>query len=159
MACLITEWWVLTELGEADYSPLGGRKVELRCQSGSRFGGRAKVSACKDISTAQVASIANSIVKVELLLFFHSNPMAMDSAKGLSMWLGRDQKAIEQAANELVEAMILRRYGEGEDAVYALADDPEVRRALMDFVSTTLSSKERRNAFLKQLMRGEAKKQ
>lgn len=115
------------------------------------------MGACKSISTAQLALIANSIVKVELLLFFHSNPMAVDSARGLSMWLGRDCKAIEQAADELADAMILKRFGEGEDAVYTLTDDPDVKKALMEFVSTVLSSREGRDAFLKRLLCGEAK--
>lgn len=115
------------------------------------------MGAYKNISTAQLALIANSIVKVELLLFFHSNPMAVDNARGLSMWLGRDYKTIEQAANELADAMILKRFGEGEDAVYTLTDDPDVKKALMEFVSTVFSSREGRDAFLRRLLDEEAK--
>jgi len=115
------------------------------------------VDACKGKSAAQIALIADSIVKVELLLFFHSNPMAMDTARGLSMWLGMDMRAVEKAADELADAMVLKRYGEGEDAVYTLTDDPEVKRAVVEFVSTVLSSKEKRSAFLRRLLCEEAK--
>lgn len=120
-------------------------------------GGMVGVSASKRITAEQMASIADSIAKVELLLFFHSNPMAVDSAKGLSIWLGRDPRVVEEAANELVDAMVLTRYGEGEEAVYTLANDSEIIGALEEFVSTTLSRKEMRDAFLRQILCKEAK--
>jgi hypothetical protein len=105
-----------------------------------------------------IGSVVDSVVKVELLLFFAAHPTAMDSAKGLSMWLGRDEKTVEQAANELVEATILVRYGEGEEAIYMLSQDPQVKDAVCHFVSEKLSCRERRETFIRQLIHKEARK-
>ncbi|MFA4015716.1 MAG: hypothetical protein RUDDFDWM_000808 [Candidatus Fervidibacterota bacterium] len=105
-----------------------------------------------------IGHAVDSVVKVELLLFFAAHPTAMDSAKGLSMWLGRDEKSVEKAANELVEAAILVRYGEGEEAIYMLSQDPQVKDAVCHFVSAELSCRERRESFIKQLIHKEARK-
>lgn len=103
--------------------------------------------------------ILDSVVKLELLLFFHSNPAAMDSAEGLSIWLGRDAERIRQAADELVEATILDRWGEGENAIYCYTSNPQVRSMISDFVDSELTSKEKRDMLFRELLQREASRQ
>ncbi|MCS7187254.1 MAG: ATP-binding protein [Armatimonadota bacterium] len=69
--------------------------------------------------------VLNTPLKQELLAFLASN-QAMDTAQGLSIWLGRTKEEIQKAAEELVEAGLLNRQGEGEDAIYSYYPREEV---------------------------------
>jgi hypothetical protein len=69
--------------------------------------------------------VLDTPLKQELLAFFVTN-RAMDTAHGLSVWLGRPADEIRAAADSLVQAGLLRKEGEGENAIYSYQPRPEI---------------------------------
>jgi len=69
--------------------------------------------------------VLDTPVKQELLAFLATN-QAMDTAQGLSVWLGRPKEEIQKAAEELVQAGVLTRQGKGDDAVYSYSPREEI---------------------------------
>lgn len=68
--------------------------------------------------------VLNTPLKQELLAFLATN-QGMDTAQGLSVWLGRPKEEIQAAAEELVQAGLLKRQGEGENAIYSYSPREE----------------------------------
>lgn len=62
--------------------------------------------------------VLDTPLKQELLAFLATN-QAMDTAQGLSVWLGRPKEEIQAAADALAQAGLLARHGEGENAIYS----------------------------------------
>ena len=69
--------------------------------------------------------VLDTPLKQELLAFLATN-QAMDTAQGLSVWLGRPREEIQAAAEELVRAGLLNRQGEGDNAIYSYSPNEEV---------------------------------
>ena len=57
-------------------------------------------------------------VRVSILRFFTSNPYTMDTAVGISSKVGRPVRVVQIELDRLVQIGILRRRGEGEEAIY-----------------------------------------
>ncbi len=66
--------------------------------------------------------VVNTPLKAELLYFFADNSAA-DTARGLSVWLGRSEEEIARAADELTSAGVLRREGSAGNALYSFRPD------------------------------------
>ena len=50
--------------------------------------------------------LKNEIAK-KVLLFFNENPHSIDTAKGISVWIGCDPVNVQKALNKLVEKGVL----------------------------------------------------
>lgn len=72
-----------------------------------------------------VRKVLDTPLKQELLAFLATNQVA-DSVQGLAVWLGRMKEEIQAAADSLVEAGLLHRQGEGENAIYSYRPKPEI---------------------------------
>ncbi len=73
---------------------------------------------------------ADTSLKLELIAWFHEHPGALDTAGGLARWLARPPGELGPALEELGEAGLVRREGEGPDTVYRFEPNPE-RAALV----------------------------
>lgn len=76
----------------------------------------------------------NSFVKWDLVRFFHENPNTTDTAENIARYAGRDVSTIEVELDELVGAGVLHRQNIGELIVYSLADDPQIRSLVDQFI-------------------------
>src|SRR5574340_134410 len=76
----------------------------------------------------------NSFVKWDLVRFFHENPNTTDTAENIAKYAGRDVSTIEVELDELVGAGVLHRQNIGEFIVYSLADDPQIRSLVDQFI-------------------------
>jgi hypothetical protein len=101
-------------------------------------------------TTLIVPGQVDSLLKLRLLLRFHSHPQLALSAHHLSEWMRENPWEIVEALDELVDAELLARTASGEGAVYRLAptqthlgalvrlvdcfDDPERRDDLYERV-------------------------
>lgn len=65
----------------------------------------------------------NTLVKWDLIRFFHDNPHAADTAENIARFTGRDILAITDELAELVEANVLIGQMVSGRAIYRLADD------------------------------------
>lgn len=96
----------------------------------------------------------DSPAKVELLAFFYHNQYTMDDAAGLSRWLGLDLEGVSVAAEELSQAHVLTKIGEGKDAIFALNRDADVQKAVEHFINTYYLPLDRRYQILSDLLQG-----
>jgi hypothetical protein len=83
-----------------------------------------------------LGSVLDSPAKIKLLTFFYHNQHAMDDAHGLSIWVGLDSEGVSLAAEELVQAHVLNKFGDGSHAIFSFnTDDENVKRAVEDYVN------------------------
>ena len=64
--------------------------------------------------------VMDSVVSIELLAFFSSNPHARDTMTGLAARINRSQKQVKKALLKLVRAKILQQCDYGEVTIYRL---------------------------------------
>ncbi|MBN2289962.1 MAG: PAS domain S-box protein [Candidatus Glassbacteria bacterium] len=93
----------------------------------ARFGHKKERTVDKQVRQF-LKQVANTVVKLELIDYFHGHPFAMDNASGLAGWLNRTQDDLEDALEGLTAEGLLAREGRGEAAVYSyIAGNPHVR--------------------------------
>jgi len=83
-----------------------------------------------DLTDEMMARIVSSQSKFAVLKLFKENPYVMDNRLGLSLWVGRPEKALESDLEDMVGMGILTRWGTEPGAIYALTRDQETRRQL-----------------------------
>jgi len=71
--------------------------------------------------------IKGSIIRIELLTFFQSNPHTRDTAAGLARRLHRPPEDVEAAAAMLAKIGILDKNGSGPYTVYRLRHGELIR--------------------------------
>ena len=78
------------------------------------------------------AKIIDSIVSLDIALFFQGNPSTVDTPSALSSRIYGASHDIDQALNHLVEVGVLTHttLGAGAYALYSLTEDTDVRRLL-----------------------------
>ncbi len=101
-----------------------------------------------------LSAVLDSPAKVELLAFFYHNQYAMDDATGLSIWLGLDVERVSVAAEELSQAHVLNKIGDGKDAVFTFNHNDEVKKAVEDFITTYYLPLDQRYQVLNDLLQG-----
>jgi len=82
-----------------------------------------------------ISELAVDLTSVDLLTFFVQNPYACDTAKNLSVRIGRLPEPIEPMLQALVDADLLIETGLGDQIVYSLTPDPHSRQTLQQYVS------------------------
>jgi len=84
-----------------------------------------------------LTNVANSLVKLEIVLFFTRNPSTIDSCEGIAQRLYRDVTQVAPALNELAEKGVLDCFelGSGSYLLFSLKEDPEVRGLCEDLSS------------------------
>lgn len=91
--------------------------------------------------------ITESMVRIEIILFFHKNQFAMDVARNIARWIGRDVGVVEKELERLVEQKILDRMGTGPSAIYSYTQDIEIIETIEKFVvELTLGREKTRRA-------------
>jgi hypothetical protein len=76
--------------------------------------------------TKFLEGISESMVRTEIILFFHRNQFAMDVSRNIARWIGRDIGVVEKELANLVEQKILDKMGEGPSAIYSYTQDLEI---------------------------------
>ncbi|MEA2063572.1 MAG: histidine kinase dimerization/phospho-acceptor domain-containing protein, partial [Gemmatimonadota bacterium] len=72
-----------------------------------------------------LTGIANSVVKLELISYYHEHPFAMDNLGGLCSWLNRREADLVPALEDLAAEGLLACDGQSAAAVYSwCADNP-----------------------------------
>ncbi len=82
-----------------------------------------------------ISELTADLTSVDLLTFFVQNPFACDTAKNLSVHIGRLPEPIEPMLTALVEAELLIETRLGDQIVYSLTSDPHRRQTLQQYVS------------------------
>ncbi len=71
----------------------------------------------------------DSLVKLDILLFFHARPNAVSRPEEVARKVGRSETEVSQALDNLSEAGLVERFvlGSGRHAVYGPSDEDRVR--------------------------------
>ena len=70
----------------------------------------------------------------KILLFFNENPNCIDTAKGISLWIGGDINIIQKALNQLVKEGIITSHTTASTAAYAYTNDKEVVKKVEKYI-------------------------
>lgn len=95
--------------------------------------------------------ILDSLVKLDLLVYFHRNPDAADTAEGLAIWVGSDPEKVRRGAEELVRVGILEKH---ED-IYHYTRDQEVVDAVERFMNERYMVREERMRLIAEILQKE----
>ena len=72
--------------------------------------------------------------EMEIVVFFHNNQFAMDTALNIARWLKKDYSQIEDQLTHLFSLGVLEKMGEGSSAIYSYTQDIEKIKVLDRFI-------------------------
>ena len=70
----------------------------------------------------------------KILLFFNENPNCIDTAKGISLWIGLDINIIQKALGQLVKESIITSHQTASTIAYAYTNNKEVVKRIERYV-------------------------
>jgi len=81
---------------------------------------------------------ANSLVKLDLIIYFHDKPASWHSLEEISVFMGRSIEALDSELEELVIKGIIEKNaaGQGRRMLYCYGGDESVRRTVEGFISS-----------------------
>lgn len=82
--------------------------------------------------------LKNNLIK-KILLFFNENPRCIDTAKGISIWVGSDALEVQKALNKLAKLKILISHETSFTSAYAYTND----RAIIKKIERLLKNAKR----------------
>ncbi len=62
----------------------------------------------------------------KILFFFNENPNCIDTAKGISLWIGGDANNIQKALNQLVKEGIIISHQTASTTAYAYTNNKQI---------------------------------
>ena len=102
-----------------------------------------------------IESSAQTIVGLDVALFYQSNPNTFDTADGVALRTHRSVDEIRPAVERLAEAGVLERYerGDGRYTCYGLSSDLEVWHLLCLLSEAYIDDPETRKEIVRMLVR------
>ena len=76
-------------------------------------------------------------VSKKILLFFNENPHSIDTAKGISIWVGCDTDMVQRALNKLVEEGALVNHKTPSTDAYALTNERAIVKKIERYIRST----------------------
>lgn len=81
-----------------------------------------------------VKTKVNSLVKWDLVRFFHENPHTADTVENIAKYAGRNVTVVAPELEELVASRIMKRSRLGDTAVYSLETDEATQALVKKFI-------------------------
>jgi predicted transcriptional regulator len=78
--------------------------------------------------------LSQSDDEIEIVIFFHTNQFAMDTALNIARWLKKDHSQVEDYLLQLVSLGVLEKMGAGSSAIFSYTQDIEKIRVLDRFI-------------------------
>ncbi len=75
----------------------------------------------------------NEAIK-KILLFFNENPHSIDTAKGISIWVGCEKSAAEKALKKLVKEEILINHKTASTNAYSYTNNREIAKKVESYI-------------------------
>lgn len=102
--------------------------------------------------TSFIDEYINSFVKWDLITFFSYNPDAMGTAADIAGRLGRAEKDVEKALENLVRKGLLKKQSEGKKTLYSYEPSDELKEKVASFAQC-LEDRTKRLQILAKLLR------
>lgn len=74
----------------------------------------------------------------KILLFFNENPNCIDTAKGISLWIGGDMGVIQKALNHLVKEGVITSHETASTVAYAYTNNKNIVKKIEKHVKSML---------------------
>jgi len=74
----------------------------------------------------------------KILLFFNENPNCIDTAKGISLWIGIDIDVAQKALAQLVREGVITSHQAASTAAYAYTNDKEIVKKIEKHIKSML---------------------
>jgi len=81
-----------------------------------------------------VKTKVNSFIKWDLVRFFQENPHTVDTADNIAKYAGRHLSAVAPELEDLEASNIMDRRVVGDQIVYSLTQDPDIRELVDKFI-------------------------
>jgi len=79
----------------------------------------------------------NEAVK-KILLFFNENPNSIDTAKGISIWVGCDVDAAQKALDRLAKEQVLVSHETAFTKAYSYTNQRDITRKIEKYIENSL---------------------
>lgn len=83
-----------------------------------------------------IARLFKNEVTRKILLFFNENPHCIDTAKGISVWVGCEVGAVQKALNKLVQKGVLINHKAASTNAYAYTNQRDVVRKIERYIKS-----------------------
>jgi len=70
----------------------------------------------------------------KIVLFFNENPNCIDTAKGISLWIGWDINIIQKTLDQLVKEGIIISHQAASTAAYAYTNNKEIVKKIEKYI-------------------------
>jgi len=70
----------------------------------------------------------------KILLFFNENPNCIDTAKGISLWVGGDADSIQKALNQLVKEGVITSHQTTSTTAYAYTNNKQLVKKIEKYI-------------------------
>ncbi len=77
----------------------------------------------------------NDVTK-KILFFFNENPHSIDTAKGISVWIGCDLESVQKALSKLVKEGVLINHKTATTNAYSYTNQKNIIKAIEKYVKT-----------------------
>ncbi|MCX5687320.1 MAG: hypothetical protein NTV71_01525 [Candidatus Omnitrophica bacterium] len=74
----------------------------------------------------------------KIVLFFNENPNCIDTARGISLWIGWDINIIQKTLNQLVKDGIITSHQTTSTAAYAYTNNKEIVKKIEKYIKSML---------------------
>lgn len=94
-----------------------------------------------NITMKNIKHLFNNGAIKNILLFFNENPHCIDTAKGISLWIGYDVNLIQKALDRLVKENILIRHKTASTTAYAYTNNKDTVRQIDTYIKNILRAR------------------
>ena len=77
----------------------------------------------------------NEVTK-KIMLFFNENPHSIDTAKGISVWIGCDLESVQKALGKLVKEGVLINHKTTTTNAYSYTNQKDIIKAIEKYIKT-----------------------
>jgi predicted transcriptional regulator len=108
-------------------------------------------------NTAEVLleEILDSLLKLDLLVFFQRNPDTLDNPAGIALWVGHDEASVARELAALAQAGLIEAHGVGPDAIYTRTNNPRTVQKLDEFMEAVYSKRDCRLRLIAEIIKRE----
>lgn len=79
----------------------------------------------------------NEVIK-KILLFFDENPHSIDTAKGISVWIGCDVEKVQKSLNKLVEKGIVVNHKAVSTNAYSYTTEKNIIKKVEKYIKSLI---------------------
>jgi predicted transcriptional regulator len=81
-----------------------------------------------------IKSLFNKEFTGKILFFFNENTNCIDTVKGISLWIGGDENAIQKALNQLVKEGVITSHKTSSTTAYAYTNNKEIVKNIEKYI-------------------------